>query len=61
MDQKEKLIEILQLAPRRYMSYDEYADYLLKTALSYCLVRWGMWFTHCMQIEDLGHLSSRLP
>lgn len=29
MEQKDKLIEILQLAPRRYMSYDEYADYLL--------------------------------
>lgn len=29
MVQREKLIEILQNAPRRYMSYDEYADYLL--------------------------------
>ena len=29
MDQREKLIEILQNAPRRYMSCDEYADYLL--------------------------------
>lgn len=33
MDQKEKLIEILQLAPRKYMSYDEYADYLLKNGV----------------------------
>lgn len=29
MDQREKLIEILQLAPRRYMGQEELADYLL--------------------------------